>query len=83
MLKGNSRVRFGVWGFCLLCGYQPDFEVKTGRMNPSLFLKILRFKINIGKLHFWINNLKSSRPQDVVVLDNEQNGKFNLARMRY
>ena len=32
----------------------------------------------IGKLHFWINSLKKDRPPDVVALDNEWNGKFNL-----
>ena len=30
-----------------------------------------------------MNNPKMARPQDVVVLDNVRNGKFNHARMRY
>ena len=43
----------------------------------------MKVKVNIGKHDFWINGLKRSRPQDAVVLDNERNGKFNFARMRY
>ena len=35
------------------------------KMYPSLFLKILRFKVYIGKYDFWINSLKRARPQDV------------------
>ena len=38
---------------------------------------------NIGKHDFWINNPKMARPQDIVALDNEQNGNFNFARMTY
>jgi hypothetical protein len=32
----------------------------------------LKFKVNIGKFHFWVNNLKRARPQDVVALGNER-----------
>ena len=37
--------------------------------------------VNIGTLHSWVNDLKMARPQDVVALDNEQNGRSNFARM--
>ena len=34
--------------------------------------------LHIGSLYFWLNSLKRARPQDVVVLDNKRNCKFNL-----
>ena len=58
-------------------------RVTTGRCNLDFFRGGSKVKVNIGNDDFWVNRLKRSRPPDIVVLDNEQNGKFNFARMRY
>ena len=47
-------------------------------MNCFVLREAFHRKDDIGSLHFWINNLKMARPQDVVVLGDERNGKFNL-----
>ena len=64
----------------LISAFTPD-RVTTGRCNLDFFRGGSKVKVNIGNHDFWINSLKRSRPQYVVALDNEQNGKFNLARM--
>ena len=56
-------------------------RVTTGRCNHDFFRGGLKFKVNIGIVHFWINNLKRARPQDAVVLDNVRNGKSNHVQM--
>jgi hypothetical protein len=56
-------------------------RVTTGRCNHDFFRGGL--KVNIGNDDFWANSPKRTQPQNVVALDNEQNGKFNHARMRY
>ena len=58
-------------------------RVTTGRCSLDFFRGGSKVKVNIGKFDFWISSLKRSRPQDVVALANEQNGKFNFARMTY
>ena len=57
--------------------------MKTGRCNLERLEGGSKFKVNIGKHDFWINNPKMARPQDVVVLDNRRNGKLNHIQMRY
>ena len=44
--------------------------VRTGRCSLEFLSKALKFQVNIGKCDFWINSLKRSRPQDIVVLNN-------------
>ena len=56
-------------------------RVTTGICNHDFFRGGLKVKVNIGNHDFWVNSLKRSRTQDIVALDNERNGKFNLARM--
>jgi len=58
-------------------------RVTTGRCNHDFFRGGSKVNYNIGNHDFWIGSLKRYRPQYVVVLDNERNGKFNSARMRY
>ena len=58
-------------------------RVTTGRCNLEFFRGGSKVNYNIGKCDFWANSLKRYRPQDVVVLDILQNGKFNFARMTY
>ena len=61
----------------------PPAICKTGKCNLERLEDGSKVKLNIGNHDFWVNNLKRSRPQDVVVLDNEQNGKFNRSQMEY
>ena len=60
-----------------------DLQGSTGRCSYDFFRGGSKVNHNIGNHDFWINNLKIARPQDVVASDNEQNGKFNHARMGY
>ena len=57
--------------------------VTTGKCSLEWSEGGSKVNLNIGIFNFWVNSLKRSRPQDVVVLDNEQNGKFNYDPMRY
>ena len=56
---------------------------KTGRCSLERLEGGSKVNHNIGIFHFWVNRLKRSRPQYIVVLDNERNGKFNFDRMTY
>ena len=58
-------------------------RVTSGRCNLQFFRGGSKVKDNIGNHDFWINNLKMDRPQDVVALENERNGKLNFARLTY
>jgi len=65
------------------CIAHPPALCKTGRCSLERLRGGSKFNYNIGKHGFWINNPKMARPQDIVALDNEQNGNFNFARMTY
>ena len=58
-------------------------QVWTTRCTLLFFWGGSKVKVYIGIVHFWINSLKMTRPQDVVASDNERNGKFNFDRERY
>ena len=61
----------------------PPALCKTGRCNLERLEGGSKVNHNIGNHDFWLNLPKRYRPQDAVVLNNEQNGKCNHARMRY
>jgi hypothetical protein len=73
-----------------ICNGVPSYRVggecranPKGLTLPPNIYPSERYQVNIGKHDFWINNLKIARPQYVVALDNERNGKFNFTRMTY
>ena len=69
-------------------GYVHDGWIADPPKIVNTARSIINFSIEkssrwlIGKHDFWVNSLKRSRP-DVVVSENEWNGKFNHPRMWY
>ena len=52
--------------------------VRTGRCSLQFFRGGSKFKVYIGNPASCEDRPSGERPQYVVALDNEQNGKFNL-----
>lgn len=57
--------------------------VTTGKCSLERLEGGPKVKIYIGNPASHEDSQSGSRPQDVVALDNERNGKFNFARMTY
>ena len=57
-------------------------QVRTTRRTLPFFWRQSKFKVYIGKSASCEDSQSGDRPQDVVVLGNEQNDKSDLVRMR-
>jgi hypothetical protein len=75
--------QFGVKSESPRCHNGVTHRVTTGRCSLDRLEGGSKVKLNIGILHFWINNLKRARPQDVGVSNICRKRFSNIDRMQY